>query len=177
MLTRRLDCEIDDSQKVVMRFYDPRILLGLPSALDAHFAPVSAYQTAITQIHAEVARNAKASVREFDRLVEHVLSFCDTGCIAPLLLCLDDRFEAHEAMFSIIHAAESFADEPYIQACLAARPGVIVDAPEWADILLRRIQNNDDSRAVLESLLAKDYAQQNRNAAPCDKQQALLQKA
>jgi hypothetical protein len=34
MLTRRLECEIDDGQKVVMRFYDPRILLGLPSALD-----------------------------------------------------------------------------------------------------------------------------------------------
>jgi hypothetical protein len=48
MLTRRLDCEIDDGQKVVMRFYDPRILLGLPSALDPQqkryfFAPVSAW--------------------------------------------------------------------------------------------------------------------------------------
>lgn len=48
MLTRRLDCEIDDGQLVVMRFYDPRILLGLPSALDPQqkryfFAPVSAW--------------------------------------------------------------------------------------------------------------------------------------
>lgn len=133
------------------------------------------YQTAITQIHAGVARNEKASVHEIGRLVEHVLSFRDTGCITPLLLCLDDRFEAHEAMFSIIHAAESFAYEPYIQAYLAARPGLIVDAPEWADILSRRIQNNDGRRAVMESLLAKDNAKQNRNAAPCDKQQALLQ--
>jgi hypothetical protein len=48
MLTRRLNCEIDDGQLVVMRFYDPRILLGLPSALDPRqkryfFAPVSAW--------------------------------------------------------------------------------------------------------------------------------------
>ncbi|WP_377700815.1 DUF4123 domain-containing protein [Pseudoduganella sp. UC29_71] len=48
MLTRRLNCEIDDGQLVVLRFYDPRILLGLPSALDAQqkryfFAPVSAW--------------------------------------------------------------------------------------------------------------------------------------
>lgn len=45
MLTRRLQCEINDGQKVVLRFYDPRILLGLPSALTAQqkryfFAPV-----------------------------------------------------------------------------------------------------------------------------------------
>lgn len=46
MLTRRLECEIDDGTVVVMRFYDPRILLGLPSALTAQqkryfFAPVT----------------------------------------------------------------------------------------------------------------------------------------
>lgn len=45
MLTRRMQCEINDGQEVVLRFYDPRILLGLPSALTAQqkryfFAPV-----------------------------------------------------------------------------------------------------------------------------------------
>lgn len=48
MLTRRLQCEINDDQQVVLRFYDPRILLGLPSALNAQqkryfFAPVSSW--------------------------------------------------------------------------------------------------------------------------------------
>ncbi len=48
MLTRRLACEIDDGQEVVLRFYDPRILLGLPSALTAEqkryfFAPVTSW--------------------------------------------------------------------------------------------------------------------------------------
>ncbi|SEN06306.1 protein of unknown function [Duganella sp. CF517] len=48
MLTRRLQCEINDDQQVVLRFYDPRILLGLPSALTAQqkryfFAPVSSW--------------------------------------------------------------------------------------------------------------------------------------
>lgn len=45
MLARRLPCEIDDGKEVVLRFYDPRILLGLPSALTPQqkryfFAPV-----------------------------------------------------------------------------------------------------------------------------------------
>jgi hypothetical protein len=45
MLTNRLPCLIDGDKEVVLRFYDPRILLGLPSALDAKrkawfFAPV-----------------------------------------------------------------------------------------------------------------------------------------
>ena len=48
MLTRRLRCEIDNGQEVVLRFYDPRILLGLPSALTAQqkryfFAPVTSW--------------------------------------------------------------------------------------------------------------------------------------
>jgi hypothetical protein len=48
MLIRRLQCEINDDQRVVLRFYDPRILLGLPSALTAQqkryfFAPVSSW--------------------------------------------------------------------------------------------------------------------------------------
>lgn len=48
MLTRRMQCEINDGQEVVLRFYDPRILLGLPSALTAQqkryfFAPVRSW--------------------------------------------------------------------------------------------------------------------------------------
>ncbi len=45
MLARRLACTIDDGQQAILRFFDPRILLGLPSALTAtqrrwFFAPV-----------------------------------------------------------------------------------------------------------------------------------------
>jgi hypothetical protein len=48
MLARRLPCEIDDGREVVLRYYDPRILLGLPSALTPQqkryfFAPVAAW--------------------------------------------------------------------------------------------------------------------------------------
>lgn len=48
MLTRRMECEINDGQQVVLRFYDPRILLGLPSALTSQqkryfFAPVTSW--------------------------------------------------------------------------------------------------------------------------------------
>lgn len=46
MLTARMACRINDDDLVVLRFWDPRILLGLPSALDAEqrrhfFAPVA----------------------------------------------------------------------------------------------------------------------------------------
>ncbi|GGY55856.1 DUF4123 domain-containing protein [Pseudoduganella albidiflava] len=45
MLTRRLTCRINDGEEVLLRFYDPRVLLGLPSALTPvqkkfFFAPV-----------------------------------------------------------------------------------------------------------------------------------------
>lgn len=79
------------------------------------------YHTAIEEIQLAVARNETASVREIDRLVAEVLASRETACIAPLLCCLDDRFEAQEAMFAIIHAAESFADEHYIPAYRSCR--------------------------------------------------------
>lgn len=46
MLTSRMTCRINEDELVVLRFWDPRILLGLPSALDAEqrrhfFAPVA----------------------------------------------------------------------------------------------------------------------------------------
>ena len=46
MLTSRMVCRINEDDLVVLRFWDPRILLGLPSALDAEqrrhfFAPVA----------------------------------------------------------------------------------------------------------------------------------------
>ena len=45
MLTSRMTCRINEDELVVLRFWDPRILLGLPSALDAEqrrhfFAPI-----------------------------------------------------------------------------------------------------------------------------------------
>jgi|GEM_PF-447965 len=45
MLAARLTCQIDEGQAAILRFYDPRILLGLPSALTPSqkawfFAPV-----------------------------------------------------------------------------------------------------------------------------------------
>ena len=54
MLTRRLQCRINEEEDVVLRFYDPRILLGLSSALtDAQkkffFAPVSSWTAAVGQ--------------------------------------------------------------------------------------------------------------------------------
>ena len=116
------------------------------------------YHTAIEEIQLAVARNETASVREIDRLVAEVLASRETACIAPLLCCLDDRFEAQEAMFAIIHAAESFADEHYIPAYLAARPALSRSAPDWAAVLLKRIQNNAHSRAKLESLLSRGSA-------------------
>lgn len=79
------------------------------------------YHTAIEEIQLAVARNETASVREIDRLVAEVLASRETACIAPLLCCLDDRFEAQEAMFAIIHAAESFADAHYIPAYRSCR--------------------------------------------------------
>ncbi|MEW6763972.1 MAG: DUF4123 domain-containing protein [Pseudomonadota bacterium] len=46
MLTSRMTCRINEDELVMLRFWDPRILLGLPSALDAEqrrhfFAPIA----------------------------------------------------------------------------------------------------------------------------------------
>jgi hypothetical protein len=48
MLARRLQCRINDDEEVVLRFYDPRILLGLSAALTVaqkkfFFAPVTSW--------------------------------------------------------------------------------------------------------------------------------------
>lgn len=73
MLASRMVCRIDGDELVVLRFWDPRILLGLPSALDAEqrrhfFAPIlewTAWEARRKQYYTVTAPTDAAPVPRF----------------------------------------------------------------------------------------------------------------
>lgn len=69
MLTRRLQCRINEGEEVVLRFYDPRILLGLPSALNGpqkkfFFAPISSWTAWEPRRHAYYGIDPEPATRQ-----------------------------------------------------------------------------------------------------------------
>ncbi|WP_312687380.1 Imm30 family immunity protein [Brevundimonas nasdae] len=66
-----------------------------------------------------------------------------------LLASLSDKAEYDEGMFSIIHAAESVDDTPYVSALLAAFPALSASSPRWASIVLMRVLNSSQAQHEL----------------------------
>jgi hypothetical protein len=52
-------------------------------------------------------------------------------------------------MWSLLHAAESFEDEPYVGGVLRILPLLNETSGRWSEILIIRILNSDSSRAEL----------------------------
>lgn len=88
-------------------------------------------------------------VRMLDETIATLMRQPDPRCIEPLLLALDDHVKQDEGMFSIIHAAESFDDDRYIEALLVVLPKLREKAPKWASIVLMRVLNNAQTMLVL----------------------------
>jgi Immunity protein 30 len=88
-------------------------------------------------------------VSSIDAVLGHIGELRDPRCISELLLMLDDYAEYEEAMFSLIHAAESFNDHEYIHQLLTVLPTLQVKTPKWASVVLVRIINNQATRDEL----------------------------
>lgn len=104
-----------------------------------------------------------ASARTIDAALRPIAAARDPRSIAPLLLMLNDAHD-DDGMWSILHAAEDFADADYVPALLAASPGLVAASPQWASIILIRVLNADATRTELVRRLA---------AAPPDQRDAV----
>ena len=79
--------------------------------------------------------------------------------LPALYLVLDDRCEQHEVMYGLIHFLESFELKDQLQAFIDAIDRMIVNAKEWAMILLYGILNQDLSRNLYSEMLHSTNSQ------------------
>jgi len=94
---------------------------------------------------------------------EHVTLFDETLAALPgehtddelrmLLRVFDDRTEHFEVMWGLVHYVESVPQYLTLQALLTSIADMQITAKEWADLLLLRLLNADDTRATLSALI------------------------
>jgi hypothetical protein len=102
----------------------------------------------------EAAKNfAHSSAIAIDHAIAPLAQHRDKRSIRAYLQSLLDDAEDDAGMFSLIHAAEDFDDDTYVNELLMAIPDLQNNSPRWASILLMRVMNNDSAKEVLVSRL------------------------
>jgi len=107
------------------------------------------FDQAKTEFVARAKNFANADPFEIDRATAPLMEHEDPRSIGILISSLDDAAIDDAGMFSIIHAAESFDDETYIDELIAALPQITVKSPKWTSIALMRILNSESTRDTL----------------------------
>ncbi len=116
-----------------------------------------AYDVELEALRSEIEEGG-ARPLIIDNHVDVLLSMSGSTLTQDLLASLSDKAEYDEGMFSIIHAAESLDDEPYVSALLSIFPALSKSAPRWASIVLMRVMNDEASRLALVRLLRDSHA-------------------
>ena len=98
----------------------------------------------------QLVREERAPASAIDAAIGPVLAAEDPSVIGPLLLLLRDDAE-DDGMWSLLHAAESFDDEPYVRDVLRVLPLLNETSSSWSEILIMRIVNSATCRAQLLS--------------------------
>lgn len=102
--------------------------------------------------------SGEGAVRRIDACIAEVAQLADPASIGPLLSLLDDEAEYDVVMYSLIHAAEHFADPVYVPALLAALPGLLEHSPRWAQVLFTRVLNSEPARLEMVRALREAAA-------------------
>lgn len=89
----------------------------------------------------------------FEQVLEKIDSLDNPKSIISLSQFFDDEAEYDELMFSLIHSIEKFDDATYINALFEALPNLSRKAPNWCSVLLKRVNNNPESKGVLATTL------------------------
>jgi hypothetical protein len=98
----------------------------------------------------------EANVERFDALLAEACESRDEALIPVLLRLLDDDGDFHEVVFGVVHAVESFPDEPYFHALAINLADLQAQGRAWCERLHTRILNSpshfDRFLASFESL-------------------------
>ena len=95
------------------------------------------------------------STARIDRALMSIAQENDPTSVETILLSLNDGFQFDEGMFSIIHTAEMFDDENYVDGFIGAIPRLFKSSPRMASIVLIRILNNESTSEILVNSIAK----------------------
>lgn len=106
-------------------------------------------EQALSTLEEAIHMDGPDSVAVIDSKIADVMAFNDSRSIRPLIRLLDDNAQYDEAMFSIIHGAESFDDDVYASEILLELPYMVDKSPRWASILFMRALNSDAVRALM----------------------------
>jgi hypothetical protein len=92
---------------------------------------------------------ADCDARTIDEAILPVMSHHDKRSIGLLLLSLDDAAQDDAGMFSLIHAAESFDDDTYVNEFLSVLPQLLTKSPKWTSIVLMRCLNSEMTKEAM----------------------------
>lgn len=81
--------------------------------------------------------------------LSRVLEEGDPHDIGRLLSTIAGRAISDEVMWLLIHAVESFEDEPYVRELISALPSLARQSRELGCILVMRVLNSPATRSVL----------------------------
>lgn len=104
---------------------------------------------ALSELDVLINSSKGALVSEIDKAIFKVANFNNPASIGPLLSSLRDDALYDEGMYSLIHAAEAFDDEVYVEKLLEVLPVLVSKSPAWASVVLIRVVNNDAARTCL----------------------------
>lgn len=98
--------------------------------------------------------SSQREVKEFDEALEKLsndqLSESD---ISQLFTIFTDKTEKEDVMYGLLHLIEEFDDKIMITALLAQVPHMEKIAPQWLEIFIHRILNNEKCREALANHL------------------------
>jgi len=107
------------------------------------------FDQVIAKFQEAASQFANSDVKKIDEAIVLVMRHHDKRSIRPLLLSLNDTAKEDAGMFSLIHAAEAFDDDTYVNEFLAALPELRTKAPKWTSIVLMRCLNNESTKAIM----------------------------
>jgi len=107
-----------------------------------------AYEHSLANLRFEIERGG-ARPNVVDTAVNELLMNGNERLPGDLLSLLSDSAEYDEAMFSIVHAAESVDDATYVSALLSVFPQILSSAPRWASIVLMRVLNSGSAQTEM----------------------------
>lgn len=106
----------------------------------------------------------QAEVAAFDTALAALARSPNSDDLTDLLLVFTDACEQHEVMWGLLHFVESFGMERHLQALTRSLPSMLRDGPEWVEILLCRVLNEEKYRTYYKKLLTSEHGA-NRQAA------------
>ncbi|MDE2430300.1 MAG: hypothetical protein KGM99_16375 [Burkholderiales bacterium] len=107
------------------------------------------FEQVIVKFQETSSQFVSANAKVIDDAITLVAQHHDRRSIGPLLSSLDDGAQEDAGMFSLIHAAENFDDDTYVNELLAILPQLVTKAPKWASIVWMRGLNSENTRNII----------------------------